>query len=60
MVIRLFHPLLRDATKDIREAGRNIPPMNILKVSGLGDNITVSDLAQPYQPNTCMISMFNG
>ena len=60
MITIPFHPLLKDATKHIREAGRHISPTNLLKVSGLGENITVSDLAWPNQPNKCMIAVFNG
>ena len=54
-----FHPLLKDATKEIRETGRRIFPTNLLKVSGLGEKITVIDLTPPEQTNTCTIAIFN-
>ena len=60
MVTRPFHPLLKDTKKHIREAGRCISPTNVLKVIGLGDKITVSDLAPPNQPKTCMLAVYNG
>ena len=60
MVMRKFHPLLRDATKDTRDAGRLISLTNLLKVSGLGDKMTISDSAPPYQYNTYMIAVLNG
>ena len=60
MVTRPFHPLLKDTTKHIREAGRRIVPTKLLKVSGLVYKITVSNLAPPNQTNTCIISVFNG
>ena len=54
-----FHPLLKDATKDIRKAGRRILPKTMLKVSGIGEKITLSNLTPPDQPNTCTIAIFN-
>ena len=59
MVMIPFHPLLKDATEEIREAGRRILPKNLFKVSGLGENLTVSDLTPPEQPNTFTIEIFN-
>ena len=59
MVMIPFHPLLKEATKDIREAGRRISPTNVLKVSGLGENIIVSDLTPPEQPNIFTIAICN-
>ena len=59
MIMIPFHPLLKEATKDIREAGKRILPKNMLKVSGLGEKLTVSDLTPPEQPNTCTIAIFN-
>ena len=52
MVMRPFRPLIKDATKEIREAGRCISPSKMLKLSGLGVKRTVSGLALPEQPNT--------
>ena len=60
MVMRPFHPLLKDTTKDIIEAGIRILPINMLKVIGLGEKCTVIYLAPPEQLNTCMIAVFNG
>ena len=59
MIMIPFHPLLKNATKDMREAGKRILPKNLLKVSGLGEKPTVSDLTPPEQPNTCTIAIFN-
>ena len=59
MIVILFHPLLKDATRYIREAGRRIPPKNLLKVSSIREKITVSDLVSTDQPKTCMIAVFN-
>ena len=59
MVMIPFHPILKDAKKEIREAGRSISHTNVLKVSGLGENITVSDLTPPEEPNTFTIVIFN-
>ena len=59
MVMIPFHPILKDVKKEIREAGRRILPKNLLKVSGLGENLTVSDLTPPEQPKTCTIEIFN-
>ena len=60
MVVRPFHPLLKDATKEIIKAGRRILPKNLLKVSGLGEKLTVSDLTKPEKPNTFKITIFTG
>ena len=58
--MRPFNLILRDAMKDTREAGRRISPTNLLKVSGLGDNMTVYDLSPPEQPKTFVIAVLNG
>ena len=60
MVMGPFHTLLRDRAKDIRESGRRISPTDLLKVSGLGEKITVSDLTPPYKSNNCMVAVLNG
>ena len=59
MAMRPFHQILKDSTKEIREDGRRISPKNMLKVSGFGENLTVSDLTLPDQPKTCTIAIFN-
>ena len=59
MIMIPFRPLLKDTSNDIRKAGRLILPKNMLKVSGLGENFTVSDLTPPKQPNTCTVEIFN-
>ena len=46
--------------KNIREAGRCKFPIDLIKVSHLGENITVSDLVPSHQPNTRIITVFNG
>ena len=58
MVMIPFHPLLKDASEEIRKAGRRISPTNVLKLSGLGEKITVGDLTPPDQPNTYTIAIF--
>ena len=59
MVMIPFHPILKDAKKDIREAGRRILPKNVLKVSGLEENMILRDLTPPEEPNTFTIAIFN-
>ena len=59
MVMITFHPLLNHTTIDIRKTEIFIFPTNLLKVSGLGEKLTVSDLTPPEQPNTCTIAIFN-
>ena len=59
-VMRPFHQLLKDSTKEIREAGISLLPTNLLRLIRLGENCTASNLAPPDHPNTCMISVFNG
>ena len=59
MVMIPFHPLLNHATIDIRKTEIFIFPTNLLKVSGLGEKLTVIDLTPPEQPNTCTIAIFN-
>ena len=59
-VMRPFHQLLKDSTKEIREAGISLLPTNLLKVSSFGENSTFSNLSPPDQPSTCMIAVFNG
>ena len=60
MVMIPFHPLMKDARKEIREVGRYISPTNLLKVISLGEKRTISDFAPPEQTNTCMITVLNG
>ena len=59
MVMIPFHPILKDATTDIKKDGRRILPTNLLKVSILGEKITLIDLTPQEQPNTCTIAIFN-
>ena len=59
MIMIPFHPLLKDAKKDSRKFGKRILPTNMLKVSGLGEKLTVSNLTPPEQSNTCTIAIFN-
>ena len=59
MIMIPFHPLLKDATKYIVKAGILILPKNMLKVSGLVEKLTVSNLTPPDQPKTCTIAIFN-
>ena len=60
MIMRPFHLLLKDATKDIRESRRRISPTNLFKVIVLGENGIVSDLTPPDPTNSCTIAVFNG
>ena len=59
MITIPFHPLLKDASKEIIKARRRICPTNMLKVNGIGEKLTVSNLTPPEQPNTCTIAIFN-
>ena len=51
-VMRPLHPLMKDSTKEIREAGISLLPTHLLKVIRLEENCTASNLAPPDQPNT--------
>ena len=52
MVMRTFHTLLKDVTKDIIEEGRHIFPTNLLKVIRLVEKCTVSELVPLEKLNT--------
>ena len=59
MVMIPLHKLLKDATKEIREAVLRILTTNLLKVRSLGEKCTISGLTLSDQPNTFTIAVFN-